>query len=194
MQEGDSIINKGFYEIDEELRPLKKNRPEFTAVAELPGHLIHLKPVGTSNQRTFSTSQPTVASPSPAVPSPLHDVKKNKQDIADIIAAAAKAAEEAQRAAAEAAAKLAAQPTVEPKKSSSSRHRSSKKQLTKEEKEAAREAAKEKKLLKLVGAVVVKCMSKYQKQMEHDVFKKHAKDVRPLFHPLHHPFTNLPQL
>ena len=38
-------------------------------------------------------------------------------------------------------------------------------------------ANREKRLLKLVGAVVVKCMSKYQSQMDHDVFKKHAKQV-----------------
>jgi [histone H3]-lysine36 N-trimethyltransferase len=48
-----------------------------------------------------------------------------------------------------------------------------KRALTREE----REANKEKRLLKLVGAVVVKCMSKYSKQMEHDMFKKHAKEV-----------------
>lgn len=48
-----------------------------------------------------------------------------------------------------------------------------KKVLSKEEKEAL----KEKRLQKLVGAVVVKYMSKYRDQMEGDVFKKHARDV-----------------
>lgn len=37
--------------------------------------------------------------------------------------------------------------------------------------------AKEKRLVKLVGAVVVNCMSKYSKSMDHDEFKKHAKEV-----------------
>lgn len=46
--------------------------------------------------------------------------------------------------------------------------------LSKEEKEAL----KEKKLKKMVGAVVVKTMSKYQKYMDHDQFKKYAKEVR----------------
>lgn len=46
-----------------------------------------------------------------------------------------------------------------------------------------KEANKEKRLLKLVGAVVVKCMSKYAQQMEHDVFKKHAKEVRSRQYP-----------
>ena len=47
------------------------------------------------------------------------------------------------------------------------------KAMSKEEKEAL----KEKKLLKLVGAVVVKCMSKYRDHLDHDAFKKHAKDL-----------------
>lgn len=37
---------------------------------------------------------------------------------------------------------------------------------------------KEKRLVKLVGEVVVKYMSRYKDQMSHDVFKKHAKEVR----------------
>jgi hypothetical protein len=58
-----------------------------------------------------------------------------------------------------------------------SKHKSSsksKRPQTKEEKEAT----KEKRLQKLVGAVVVKCLSKHSKQMDHDVFKKNAKEVR----------------
>lgn len=54
------------------------------------------------------------------------------------------------------------------------RKRSSKHKKMSEEK---KEALKEKKLLKLVGAVVVKCMSKYSKRMDHDHFKKHAKEL-----------------
>ena len=46
--------------------------------------------------------------------------------------------------------------------------------LSKEEKEAL----KEKKLKKLVGATVVKTMSKYQKYLDHEQFKKYAKEVR----------------
>jgi len=46
--------------------------------------------------------------------------------------------------------------------------------LSKEEKETL----KEKKLKKLVGAIVVKTMSKYQKYLDHEQFKKYAKEVR----------------
>ena len=45
--------------------------------------------------------------------------------------------------------------------------------MSKEEKEAL----KEKNLKKMVGAIVVKTMSKYQKYMDHDQFKKYAKEV-----------------
>ncbi|KAI0628512.1 hypothetical protein C8Q77DRAFT_1148962 [Trametes polyzona] len=47
------------------------------------------------------------------------------------------------------------------------------KKLSQEEKEAN----KEKRLLKLIGAVVVKCMSKYKDEMDHDLFKKYAKEL-----------------
>ena len=56
---------------------------------------------------------------------------------------------------------------------SSSKDKGKKKALSTEE----LEKLKEKKLMKLVGAVVVKCMSKYRDRMEHDAFKKHAKEV-----------------
>jgi histone-lysine N-methyltransferase SETD2 len=49
--------------------------------------------------------------------------------------------------------------------------------MNKEEKEAL----KEKNLKKMVGAVVVKTMSKYQKYMDHDQFKKYAKEVGYFF-------------
>ena len=107
---------------------------------------------------------------------------RRQQDIAAIIAKAAKAAEEASKP------KPVPVPVPDPympstswfvdlprpppprKKSSSSKH----KKVSKEEKEAN----KEKRLLKLIGAVVVKCMSKYKDQMDHEQFKKYAKEVR----------------
>ncbi|KAK0200857.1 hypothetical protein DFS33DRAFT_1265721 [Desarmillaria ectypa] len=106
-----------------------------------------------------------------------------KQKVDAIITAAAEAqrvaAEEAARAAAEAEEKVrvavAAKEARAAKKGQhhSSHHNTHKKPETSEQKEAN----KEKRLLKLVGAVVVKCMSKYAKSMEHDVFKKHAKEL-----------------
>ena len=93
----------------------------------------------------------------------------HQKSVRDIItfAAEAAAAEEA-AAVAEAKAKTDAATENARKKDKSNR-----KTLTSEE----REANKEKRLLKLIGAVVVKCMSKYSKSFDHDAFKKHAKEV-----------------
>lgn len=88
---------------------------------------------------------------------------KRKAQVADILARAAAAAEAA-----------AIAPAPQSSKDHSSQKKSSKPKLTKEEKEAA----KEKQLQKLVSPIVVKCMSKYKDQMDHDTFKKHAKEVR----------------
>ena len=41
------------------------------------------------------------------------------------------------------------------------------------------EAKREKRLAKLVGDVVVRSMSKYKDQMDHDTFKRYAREVRP---------------
>ncbi|KAF7793530.1 hypothetical protein EIP86_004644 [Pleurotus ostreatoroseus] len=90
-----------------------------------------------------------------------------REQLDKVIADAAAAAEaERVRAADEAAAAAA-------KEAERAAKKAAKKKQTPEEKEAN----KEKRLLKLVGAVVVKCMSKYQDQMDHEVFKKHAKEV-----------------
>ncbi|KAF7420904.1 histone methyltransferase set2 [Pleurotus ostreatus] len=40
-----------------------------------------------------------------------------------------------------------------------------------------KEALKEKRMMKLVGPVVVKCMSSHAKSMDHDTFKKYAKEL-----------------
>lgn len=46
---------------------------------------------------------------------------------------------------------------------------------------AAEDARKEKRLTKAIGEVVVRAMSKYKDQMEHDTFKRYAKDVSYLY-------------
>lgn len=91
----------------------------------------------------------------------------NKSKVAEMLKAAAAAAE---------AAVFTPQLTVKDE-DTTSRKKSSKPKQSKEEKEAL----KEKRLMKLVGAVVVKCLSKYQKQMDHDAFKEHAKHVGSYF-------------
>lgn len=84
---------------------------------------------------------------------------KMKKRVTDIIAAAAKA--EAVRAVAD----------MEPRL-----------EVVKKKPKVEREVIKEERLLKLVGALVVRCLSKYSGKMDKDTFKKYAKKVRmPLF-------------
>jgi hypothetical protein len=100
----------------------------------------------------------------------LTQTRLHQKSVREIIASAtvAAAAEEA-AVVAEAKAKADA----EAEKAARKKGKSIKVSLTSEE----HEANKEKRLLKLIGAVVVKCMSKYSKSFDHDAFKKHAKEV-----------------
>ena len=87
-----------------------------------------------------------------------------------IIALAVQQAAEQEAAIAAAA---AAKEEAEKLKAQKKAERASRKALTPEEKEML----KEKKLLKLIGGVVVKCMTKHRKSFDHDSFKKYAKEV-----------------
>ncbi|KAI6009958.1 hypothetical protein EDC04DRAFT_837620 [Pisolithus marmoratus] len=148
-------------------RPLKKSRRE--------GDDVEFK-LASPTARSASCSEPrpvkVMQTPEPAA---VYVAAEQRKEIAAVIAAATAAAEaEAARiaAAAAAAATANALPTM-----SDAEHRkkakSSRKHQTKEEKEAH----KEKRLVKLIGCVVVKCMSRYAKQLDHDQFKKYAKEL-----------------
>ena len=110
----------------------------------------------------------------------LARLERTKAEAAAIIAAAAaaqKAAEE--RALVEAAA--AAEQLSKEEERNADRERRRKDRKDKERGEKRRgEDNREKRLLKLVGAVVVKTMSKYRTRMDVDTFKKHAKEVLSL--------------
>lgn len=142
--------------LEGELRPLKK--PKWQDQYEQH----HFRP---APKRPPSTSTVIIQHhwPSPYIPPVVH--RRSKDEIAAVIAAA--------KAAAEAEAAKAPPPSPPPEEKKVKKERPSKKTQTPEE----REANKEKRLLKLVGAVVVKCMSKYSKQLNHDQFKKYAKEV-----------------
>ena len=92
--------------------------------------------------------------------------------IAQAMEAAAQASEEAARAAAaaeaEAAQKAASSTSSKKPRKSGGKDKKSKEKV---------KADNTKKMLKLVGDVVVKYMSRHRNDMEHEVFKKHAKEV-----------------
>jgi [histone H3]-lysine36 N-trimethyltransferase len=145
-----------------EIRPSKRSRYE-ELLSEAKEFKLRLKPV--SSPRPAAKVEPT----------PKQDQEKviNTGDIAKKAIA-----EIIEKAAAAAAAASKPEYTLPAEKDESpSKKKKERKHQTPEEKEAN----KEKRLQKLVGAVVVKCMSKYQKQMDHDAFKKHAKEVRRCF-------------
>ena len=101
--------------------------------------------------------------------------RKNKEASAKALiaqVAADAAAKEVAAAAAEAEAKAKAEAAAE--KAAKRKERALKKSHSTPE---DKEALKEKRLMKLVGAVVVKCMSKHSKAFDRDSFKKHAKEV-----------------
>ena len=114
----------------------------------------------------------------------LARLERKKTEMAAIIAAAAAAQQaEEQRALLEAAA--AAEARCKEEERIAERERRKRERKEREEGGGGRRAAnaaagdnREKRLLKLVGAVVVKTMSKYRGRMDVDTFKKHAKEVR----------------
>ncbi|KZP33283.1 SET domain-containing protein [Athelia psychrophila] len=157
----------------DELRPIKRLRHEnifsgeFVTRLELPAQMKVEKVEDPAEMEAALDARMKAWS---CPPMPQQRQPPTKKDIAAIIAAAS-AAEAARAAEATAAAAAASQPPVEaaPKKKS----KPPRKTQTHEEKEAN----KEKRLMKLVGTVVVKCMSKHSKQMDTTQFKKHAKEL-----------------
>lgn len=113
----------------------------------------------------------------------LARLERKKTEMAAIIAAAAAAQQaEEQRALLEAAA--AAEARCKEEEKLAERERRKKERKEREEGNngggggGGRKDNREKRLVKLVGAVVVKTMSKYRARMDVDTFKKHAKEVR----------------
>ncbi|THH26928.1 hypothetical protein EUX98_g7264 [Antrodiella citrinella] len=163
-----------FFDSDNEDRPNKRRK------STSPEPKLDLRPMGFRTVK-IPAYDPARKSNHPPIGLPLwHDVPAptfrpaTKQDIAAVIAAAAESAAKAAAAAeAEAAAEKAAKAAKDEELAKRKAAKASKKHQSKEEKEAN----KEKRLLKLVGVVVVKVMSKYQKHMDHDSFKQHAKEL-----------------
>ncbi|KAF7373580.1 Histone methyltransferase [Mycena sanguinolenta] len=126
-----------------------------------------------------STPKP-IPKPIPYQPPPPKGPSREETqaELATIIAAAVaqKAAEDAAAIEAAAAAAAAAQAAKNASREHKRKHRSHRKEKAKETPEE-KEANREKRLLKLIGAVVVKSMTKYGKSLERDSFKKHAKEL-----------------
>jgi histone-lysine N-methyltransferase SETD2 len=167
---------------EEVVEPRTYKRSRVVELEEVDiSHIQHLRPLGRTTtvplENYVHYELPLAIIPStPPLP---RNLGPSKQDIADVIAEASKRAEEealrrVKEVEAAAAAKAAEEKKAARKASSSAnRDKGKKKALSADEVEKL----KEKKLLKLVGAVVVKCLSKHRDRMDHDTFKKHAKEV-----------------
>ena len=157
--------------LEDDNRPSKRSRLNEIYENDV-NHLQHLKPLGFSGHRIMVKTETVI--PATEEPSPIKQktVAQSRQEIAEVIAAASRAAAEAQKAAEEAA--ILEQ---EKQEKAAAKAKASSSRVAKKETVEEREARREKRLVKLVGAVVVKCMSKHQKRMDHDAFKKHAKEV-----------------
>jgi len=160
--EGDSEDPNGtilIYEIDgDETRPTKRSR-----YTDLPTS-IDIKPLGRS--ALSSTPKSELTTPKEQTKLTRTVRQPSRKEIAAIIAAASAGA-----------ATVPLPPPPPPEENGTSRKKSTSKLTKKSQTKEEKEANKEKRLQKLVGSVVVKYMSKYQKQMDHTQFKKHAKEL-----------------
>ncbi|KAF5314386.1 hypothetical protein D9619_011795 [Psilocybe cf. subviscida] len=103
--------------------------------------------------------------------------KEKEEALKAIIASATAAAAAEDAAAASAAAEAKAKAEAAAAKEARRRERASRPKDTPKDTPEEKEARKEKKLTKLIGPVVVKCMSKHSKAFDRDDFKKHAKEL-----------------
>ncbi|TCD67121.1 histone methyltransferase set2 [Steccherinum ochraceum] len=108
---------------------------------------------------------------------PAYSAPSKSSSVAAIIAEASAAAAAASEAASAAAAAAEAEKVAKAEEAAKRKEAKARSKHHKHQSKEEKEANKEKRLLKLVGAVVVKVMSKYQHQIDHDSFKKHAKEL-----------------
>jgi hypothetical protein len=179
--------------------PAEDRQPKRSKLDGLVEVECAIKPLGFSSTRTFNPNSHPPLPPHRGFPQ--HDsgvslsrvqlmdhaarlarLERTKAEAAAIIAAAAAAQKEAEeRAFVEAAAAAEEQTKEEERNAERERRRKGRKERERGEKrhhDRDPEDNREKRLLKLVGAVVVKTMSKYRTRMDVDTFKKHAKEVR----------------
>lgn len=141
----------------DEHRPTKRIR---FGEQDVDTPVLDIKPLGRTSATTKPTQTAVNFSPVPAAVESRSN-KPTKEDLAAIIAAATAAATPS---------------PVKPDSTISNGHTETSKKSSKDSSSKSK-GNRDKRLLKLVGAVVVKSMSKYQSQMDHEVFKKHAKQV-----------------
>ncbi|KAI9508050.1 hypothetical protein F5148DRAFT_1303778, partial [Russula earlei] len=162
--------------------PLEDRLPKRSRLDDLVEAECAIKPLGFTPARQFNSHR-GVAPPDQSLLRTLEvdrarlaRLERIKAETAAIIAAAAAA----QRAAEERAlveATTASQEHTKQEERKAERERRRKERKGRDDTRHHREDNRERQLLKLVGAVVVKTMSKYRTRMDVDTFKKHAKEL-----------------
>ncbi|KAL0575092.1 histone methyltransferase set2 [Marasmius crinis-equi] len=189
-----------FIDADDDGKPIQQQQPRFRRTIGSVGPRFQPRPPPTPRLSSTPHPPPTPSASStplpplstPRPPSPTIEHKRQSAAVNSLIAAVVEeqaAAEQARLEAADKARLAAAKAEAEALKHSSktgssetgksgsgSRKRDKEKKKSSQS-EAEKEANKEKRLQKLVGAIVVKCMSKYASSLEHDLFKKYAKEL-----------------
>ncbi|KAI0028737.1 hypothetical protein K488DRAFT_57880 [Vararia minispora EC-137] len=157
-----------------DLRPSKKYKKEFD---DAP--ILDIKPLGYAVQPREAREAPSTPVFVPEEPKEPLIKRPSKAQTASIIAAAL-ATQQAEAAAAAVRAEEEKKKAEAKAEREKRRHERKERERSKKDKAASREANKEKRLLKLVGAVVVKVMSKYKAKLPTETFKKHAKELTHL--------------
>ena len=136
--------------------------------------VLKIKPLGFTSAPRTDAPRPVVALLSVPQVDYHGQRMKAKKDVADIIKEATARADAA-RAEAQMAEWTARQ--QQEAKEKKEQERKERKTLPKPSAEE-REALKEKRLQKLISPIVVQCLSKHKEQLNGELFKKHAKEVR----------------
>ncbi|KAF8626036.1 hypothetical protein AX15_005126 [Amanita polypyramis BW_CC] len=168
--EGSPVILTVISTTNDNDRPSKKARYLEEEEGIFKAKLVSAQPPSVPPSWHTRVPQQPPQPPPDIVPYPAETFQHRRESIQAIIEQAAAA----EAAAAEAAAATAAAEREKAEaRAARKKAKLSKKTLTSEEKEVN----KEKRLHKLVGAVVVKCMSKYAKGLDRELFKKYAKEL-----------------
>lgn len=156
---------------DESERKFKRARVEDLEPEE---PVLSIKPLGFTSAPRFDAPRPVVALPIVPQVDYYGQRMKAKKDVADIIKEATARADAARAEAQMAEWTARQEQEAKEKKEQERKERKAHPKPSAEE----REALKEKRLQKLISPIVVQCLSKHREQLDGELFKKHAKEVR----------------
>lgn len=150
---------------------------------------VFQRPEGNKPRMALTYNPPRIYTPPPPPPPPPSIARVDKARLEAIIAQAKEESEAAEVAAMEKAARVEEEKTAALAEKLRSREEKKKRKRSETKGKADGSSSKinlsqkhkDKSYLNLIGQVVVKSMSKYKDEMDHEKFKKYAKEVCPYF-------------